>query len=95
MTELTFEEALGLVALGEVMAWTIEVRGTLRFHDDDGQMMLRLAVHTDEANPEHIDVALVPVADDTATSLALALRAAQDVIAPQIRRRALRAVPSA
>ena len=93
MSELTMDEALVHVALAEAMVWCQQVNGTLRFFDDTDGPQLRLAVHSDEHDPAHVDVAVVPIANATLTSLALSLRAAQGVIEPQIRRRTLRAVP--
>lgn len=94
MDEMTYEGALAHVALAEVLQWLHKVRATVRFMDDGGETVLRVAVHTDPSSPQRIDVALVPVEEGSTTSLALSLRAAQGVIEPQIRRATLRAVPS-
>lgn len=92
VSDLTMNEALALVSLGETLTWLQEVKGTVRFFDHEDGPRIRVAVRTNPSAPDDFTAVLVPVTDSTPESIAVSLMAAREQIEPEMTRRTLRLV---
>ena len=90
-------DAVPLATLEQAMAWCREMQATVRFYNEPQGQQVRIAVHSDPRDPEHIAVAVLPLDGDDPAALTATIEAARQEIEPQIRRRHLRvmATPTA